>query len=175
MSSLSESSLSLLASESAPPTNTATSAILFAGFIFALAVHLIQYASPLRLTRVLVAAIADTEHAYFEAIESGLLLKSEVYTAGMMLSLQMKGSIIREASLRNSLSYGAAISEFLKGRTFTLLRCIRDAQRLQTHIEILKEAQLRELDHNNDAEIATRAVSLRRRRNHSTSKFWSGH
>ncbi|KAJ7117761.1 hypothetical protein C8R44DRAFT_879301 [Mycena epipterygia] len=42
---------------------------------------------------------------YLEAIETGVLSKFDVYTAWMLLSLQIKVSHIRATTLWNSLSY----------------------------------------------------------------------
>ncbi|KAJ6527196.1 hypothetical protein DFH09DRAFT_1371439, partial [Mycena vulgaris] len=45
-----------------------------------LALCAIYYASPMRLTLVLVAAIAHTETIYLEALEGGVLSNSDVHT-----------------------------------------------------------------------------------------------
>jgi hypothetical protein len=77
MSSIPESSLSFLASDSAPLTSTATKVLLTAVGL-SIAAYTIRCASPMRQTRILVAAITDTEKAYLEAIEAGV---SDVPTA----------------------------------------------------------------------------------------------
>ncbi|KAJ6484949.1 hypothetical protein DFH09DRAFT_1106441 [Mycena vulgaris] len=169
MSSLSEASLTTLAS--APPPSSTTSEVFLGVLGLTLAASTIHYASPMRLTRDLVAAFADAENTYFEAVEAGVLSNSDVHTADMMFSLQIKVSHLREASLRHSLSYRTTISEFLKGRTLTLLHCIREVRALEAHIEILKEEQLRALD----SRIGAGTVSLRRRRTHSRLNFCRGH
>ncbi|KAJ6527252.1 hypothetical protein DFH09DRAFT_1328216 [Mycena vulgaris] len=169
MSSLSETSLSLLAS--APPPSSTTSKVLFGGLALTLALCAIYYASPMRLTLVLIAAIAHTETIYLEALEAGVLSNADVHTAEMMSSLQLKVSHLREASLRHSLSYSTTVSAFLKGRTLTLLQCIREVRALETRIEILKEEQLRALD----SRLGVGTVSLRRRRPHSRLNFCHGH
>ncbi|KAJ6527237.1 hypothetical protein DFH09DRAFT_1414492 [Mycena vulgaris] len=169
MSSLSETSLSLLAS--APPPSSTTSKVLFGGLALTLALCTIYYASPMRLTLVLVAAVAHTETIYLEALEAGVLSNADVHTAEMMSSLQLKVSHLREASLRHSLSYSTTVSAFLKGRTLTLLQCIREVRALETRIEILKEEQLRALD----SRLGVGTVSLRRRRPHSCLNFCRGH
>ncbi|KAJ7860509.1 hypothetical protein B0H13DRAFT_2672060 [Mycena leptocephala] len=66
MSAISEVSVSILASE--PPTSPTTST-LAGGLFLAGATGSIYYASPLRLTRVLVTAITETEKAYLQALE----------------------------------------------------------------------------------------------------------
>ncbi|KAJ6527200.1 hypothetical protein DFH09DRAFT_1328167 [Mycena vulgaris] len=169
MSSLSEASLSVLAST--PPTSSTANKVLFGVFGLTLATCIIYYASSMRLTRVLVAAIANTENTYLEALEAGVLSNSDVHTAEIMSSLQLKVSHIREESLRHSLSYRTTVSEFLKGRTLTLLQCIQEVRALETRIEILKEVQLRALD----PRIGVGTVSLRRRRTHSRLNFCRGH
>ncbi|KAJ7931625.1 hypothetical protein B0H13DRAFT_2308345 [Mycena leptocephala] len=153
-----EACLSILSSALPAPGNTAVLFILV-GLIAAGIVH---YASPLRLTRVLVTAIANLEKIYLEALETGLLSASDSDTAEMLSTLQLKVSKIRETSLRNSLSHSGTVREFFGGRTFSLLGCIREVRALETHIEILKENQLRE-DSSHPLLNRVRAVSLRRR------------
>jgi hypothetical protein len=48
----------------------------------------------------------------------------------------MKGSIMREATLCNSLSSSQALWELIKGHLFTLLQCIWKVQGLKTRIEV---------------------------------------
>jgi hypothetical protein len=48
----------------------------------------------------------------------------------------MKVSIIREATLYNSLSSSQALRELIKGHSFTLLQYIWEVQGLKTHIEV---------------------------------------
>ncbi|KAJ7915615.1 hypothetical protein B0H13DRAFT_2324177 [Mycena leptocephala] len=140
MSAISEVSVSMLASE--PPTSPTTST-LAGGLFLAAATGSIYYASPLRLTRVLVAAITETEKTYLQALETGLLSASDVNTAEMLATLQLKVSTIREVTLSNSLSPYATLREFLMGRTLVIVRCIWEVHAVKTHIEILKEGQLR--------------------------------
>ncbi|KAJ6581741.1 hypothetical protein B0H19DRAFT_516739 [Mycena capillaripes] len=158
MPSITEASLSLLAYEQ--PTSATHRIVLMAIFGLIIVLALIYYMSPIRLTRVLVAALVATEKIYLEALDAGLLSHADVHIAEILSCLQLKVSKIREASLRNSLSWGGALGEFFSGRTFTVLQCIWDVRILATHIEILKEAHLRE---NSSNPLATRAVSLRRR------------
>ncbi|KAJ7255446.1 hypothetical protein B0H12DRAFT_532874 [Mycena haematopus] len=163
MSSFRETEASILASALPASSLTATS-IIFIAFSCASAAALVHYASPIRLTRILVSAIAKTEKKFLAAVETGLLSASDINTTGSMLSiLQDKASAMHEASLRSSLSWRTTLGEFLKGRTFTVLQCIREVRNLQTHIEILGEVKLR-LDNLHPLQ----AVSLRRRNiNHS--------
>ncbi|KAJ7803096.1 hypothetical protein B0H13DRAFT_2389230 [Mycena leptocephala] len=157
MSAISEVSVSILVSE---PLTSPTTSTLAGGLFLAAAAGSIYYASPLRLTRALVAAITETEKAYLQTLETGLLSPSDINTAEMLATLQLKVSTIREATLCNSLSHYATLREFLAGRTLVIVRCIWEVQALKTHIEILKEAQLRaDVSHLPGA----RAVSLRRR------------
>ncbi|KAJ6581730.1 hypothetical protein B0H19DRAFT_1251905 [Mycena capillaripes] len=137
-----EAYLSTFTSE---PNNSAVG-IVFTIFIFTVVVltALLRYASPMRLTCALVDAIVDIEKTYLEAIETGRLSPTDIRTAEMLFSLQLKVSEIREANLRHSLSWDATRREFLSGGTFTVLKCIREVRELATHIEILKEAQFRE-------------------------------
>ncbi|KAJ7300845.1 hypothetical protein DFH08DRAFT_1090406 [Mycena albidolilacea] len=105
----------------------------------------IHYASPQRLTGVLVVAMANVKKTYLEAVENGALCASDAHIAEKFSNLQLEVSIIRQASLRSSLSHYAVLCDVLKGRTFTILRCIHEVHELGTHIEILKESQLREI------------------------------
>jgi hypothetical protein len=152
MSSLPELEACLSILPSALPGGSGNIAVLFTLVIFVIAAGIVHYASPPRLTRVLVAAIANLEKIYLEALETGLLYASDIDTAEMLSSyvpflpqtlffehldsLQLKVSKIREASLRNSLSHSGTLREFFRGHTVTLLRCIREVRVLETHIEV---------------------------------------
>ncbi|KAJ7880062.1 hypothetical protein B0H14DRAFT_2566556 [Mycena olivaceomarginata] len=100
------------------------------------------YASPQRLTHGLVDAMANVKKNYLEAVENGALCASDAHTAATFSSLQLEVSTIRKASLHSSLSHYAMLCDFLKGRTFTVLRCLHKVRELETHIEILKESRL---------------------------------
>jgi hypothetical protein len=75
-----EACLSILSSALPAPGNTAVLFILV-GLVAAGIVH---YASPLRLTRVLVTAIANVEKIYLDALELGVLSASDIDTAEML-------------------------------------------------------------------------------------------
>jgi hypothetical protein len=77
-----DAALSILASD-LPDKSTAiaVAAILLVAVI---AVALLYYLSPMRLARVLIAAISATEKSYLEALETGLLSVSDVHTAEML-------------------------------------------------------------------------------------------
>jgi hypothetical protein len=154
-----EACLSILSSAlPAPGTDTTNTAVLISLVIFVAAAGTVHYASPPRLTRVLVTAIANVEKTYLDALETGLLSASDIDTAEMLStcapctlhshyfqsldSLQLKVSKIREASLRNSLSHSGTLREFFGGRTFTLLGCIREVRVLETHIEVFTSSSL---------------------------------
>ncbi|KAJ7300870.1 hypothetical protein DFH08DRAFT_828063 [Mycena albidolilacea] len=109
------------------------------------AAGIIHYASPQRLTGVLVVAMADVKKTYLEAVENGALCASDAPIAEVFSNLQLEVSTIRQASLLSSLSRYAMLCDVLKGRTFTILRCLHEVHELGTHIEILKESQLREI------------------------------
>jgi hypothetical protein len=49
-----------------------------------IAAGIVHYASPPRLTRVLITAIANLEKTYLEALETGLLSASDIDTAEML-------------------------------------------------------------------------------------------
>ncbi|KAJ6581752.1 hypothetical protein B0H19DRAFT_1251928 [Mycena capillaripes] len=133
MEDISGASLSIVASELPPTPKT-----VFTIFAISGAAAFIHYTSPMRLTRVLVGAMAVTEETYLEALETGLLSASDVHAIGTLLSiLQLKVSEIREESLDNSRSNWKACSGFFKGRSLTILRCIWEVRDLETHIEVL--------------------------------------
>ncbi|KAJ7880041.1 hypothetical protein B0H14DRAFT_3858294 [Mycena olivaceomarginata] len=140
MPSLPEASLSIIASDL--PVNSTPWVV---GGGLSLMIGTAYYASPQRLTRVLVDTMADVKKKYLEAVENGVLCASDAHTAGTFSSLQLEVSTIRQASLHSSLSHYAMLCDFLKGRTFSILRCIHELHELGTHIEILKESQRREI------------------------------
>ncbi|KAJ7091487.1 hypothetical protein B0H15DRAFT_1021508 [Mycena belliarum] len=168
MAALSETSLSLIAS--APLTSaTATKALLEVLLVLTAVYYIFHLTSPSRLLRALLAAIAELESSYIDALERGAFSPSDLSIAATLAALQLKVSTIREAALRNSLSYRAALREFLKGQTLTMLQCIHEVRVLGTHIEllyqqILKEAHLRASSPDVEAfESVTRAVAVRQR------------
>ncbi|KAJ7117803.1 hypothetical protein C8R44DRAFT_879340 [Mycena epipterygia] len=122
-----------------------------------MATAIINRASPMRLTPLLVAAIEDAERTYLDASEAGIISKSDVNAGAMLSSLQIKVSTIRKESLRNSLSIPQEVREFCKGRTFTILNCIREVRKFEADIEILKEEHL----HDPDLWVGIGMVSLR--------------
>jgi hypothetical protein len=78
---LPEASLSILASDL---PNNSTTQFVAAVLLVAVVVFIVHYASPRRLTRVLVTAIASVEKTYFDALETGLLSPSDVHMAEML-------------------------------------------------------------------------------------------
>ncbi|KAJ7880031.1 hypothetical protein B0H14DRAFT_3129520, partial [Mycena olivaceomarginata] len=139
MPSLPETSLSIIADL---PVNSTPWAV---GGGLSLMIGAAYYASPQRLTRVLVDAMADVKKKYLEAVENGALCVSDAHTAATFSSLQLEVSTIRKASLHSSLSHYAMLCDFLKGRTFTVLRCLHKVRELETHIEVCKLSLARPL------------------------------
>ncbi|KAJ7803045.1 hypothetical protein B0H13DRAFT_1931580 [Mycena leptocephala] len=137
---------------------TATSIILAAFVTPAVAAAAIHYVSPQRLTEVLIAALSKAENTYVDVLQMGLLSATETE---VLYTLQRKVSAIHVATMRDSLSWRAGLQGFFKGRTLTVLSCIREVQGFETQIKILKEAHLRESNLN---PLCTRAVSLDFRR-----------
>ncbi|KAF7328648.1 hypothetical protein MSAN_02473400 [Mycena sanguinolenta] len=159
MSTIPETSLSIL-SQSNPPSTTWT----FTGILLAIsaATAAVYYASPTHLTRVLVSALADTEKAYFAAAENGVLCVSTADVAERLSILQLKVSALREASLRSSISLLFTLCDtFNVRRSFAVLRCLGEVRELGTHIEISNETQLREINSHPLSDRTT--ISLRRR------------
>ncbi|KAF7370453.1 hypothetical protein MSAN_00677000 [Mycena sanguinolenta] len=155
MSSISEASFATLA-----PNSTSTPWGLLIGIVGVA----IYYASPMRLTGILVAAMADTEKTYLAAVENGVICASTDTDITERLSvLQLEVSVIRETSLRISLSLVSALYDsFNIRRTVAILRHLHEVHRLGTYIQISNESQLREIDSRRP--LPTRAsISLRRR------------
>ncbi|KAJ7117756.1 hypothetical protein C8R44DRAFT_738635 [Mycena epipterygia] len=144
MSSLSETTLESVLTSAPPMSATASKVIIGVLVLTTMMAFIVHLASPMRLTRVLVAAISNAEQTYLEAIETGVLSQSDVHITGMLSSLEIKVSHIREATLRNSLSRFGALCDFFQGRSFTVVQCIREVRELEAHIEILKEERLRD-------------------------------
>ncbi|KAJ7509926.1 hypothetical protein B0H11DRAFT_2216790 [Mycena galericulata] len=158
MTHISETSLSLIAS--ALPASTTDKSILIGVLLVVAGSEILHYASPMRLTRILVAAIGHAEETYTKAMEAGVLSDVHIET---LLNLQIKVSEIRQESLHNSLSPRLALWKYVQGRTLSVLHCISEVRKLETDIEILKEAQLRRDIPLTSGTTAAVTVSLRRR------------
>ncbi|KAF7341983.1 hypothetical protein MVEN_01785300 [Mycena venus] len=141
------------------PISTLASVLPTKALVVGLAVGVIAmvvyYMSPLHLTILLKAAIDYAWEAYIEAHEMGLVSDNETETLHL---LQLQVFAINEETLRNSLSWWAALHDFRRGRTFVLLRCICEVRTFETHMKILKESHLRV-----ESNLNPRAVFLRRR------------
>ncbi|KAJ7622923.1 hypothetical protein DFH06DRAFT_1143025 [Mycena polygramma] len=81
----------------------------------------VRYASPARLTAILDDAISKAKAAHDEAVEAGQISRSQMRT---FKNLKREVSAIKVETLRDSQSYWRLLSGFVKGRTFTVLRCI---------------------------------------------------
>ncbi|KAJ6514979.1 hypothetical protein C8R47DRAFT_1063747 [Mycena vitilis] len=132
MASIGEDLVSLL--ESAIPTST-TSSLLTWAFILALASCAVFYASPIWFTDALIAALHETEETHLRAIEAGIISGSDSHTK-LLTELQMKVSLMREATLCSSLSDSHTLWDLAKGHPFALLQCIWEVQSLKTRIEV---------------------------------------
>ncbi|KAJ6488077.1 hypothetical protein DFH09DRAFT_1105772 [Mycena vulgaris] len=108
-----------------------TNKILLGVLVLTMVAYIVHYVSPMRLTRVLVAAIADTEKMYLVALEEGVLSKSDIRTAETLASLQVKAAL-------------------------SLCSNVSEVRRLETDIEIMKERWLRDLDTHIGVGTATR-------------------
>ncbi|KAJ7251262.1 hypothetical protein C8J57DRAFT_1666294 [Mycena rebaudengoi] len=102
-----------------------------------------RYISPTRLTRVLVALMHETDATYIGAMEARVI-PCDV-DAEALSKLQIKISELRKQSLGNSLSTRKMLAEFLRGRSLSLYRWIRDVQDLKTQIEVHISTRSREL------------------------------
>ncbi|KAJ7690457.1 hypothetical protein B0H14DRAFT_3532297 [Mycena olivaceomarginata] len=135
MPSLPEASLSIIASDL--PVNLTLWAV---GGGLSMRIVAAYYASPQRLTHVLVDAMTDVKKKYLEAVKNRALC--DAHTAARFSNLQLEVSTIRKVSLHSSLSHYAMLCDFLKGRTFTVLRSLYKVREFETHIEILNESRL---------------------------------
>ncbi|KAJ7509929.1 hypothetical protein B0H11DRAFT_2270253 [Mycena galericulata] len=145
------------------PTSTAAKVILVASTIACMA-YIIRAISPAYLTCILVSSLAAAEHALLHTVESGTFRSEYAVLTERLTSLQLDVSLLREASLCDSLSYWAPFSQFFKfRRALAVLRCIQEVRALETDIEILKEFQLRELSLEASTAVAAQTISMRRR------------
>ncbi|KAJ7509937.1 hypothetical protein B0H11DRAFT_2184387 [Mycena galericulata] len=161
MSPLNDPSASSLVT-AALPTSTAAKIILVM-FTIACMAYIIRIISPAHRTCILVSSLAAAEHTLLHTVEAGTFRSEYVVPAERLTGLQLDVSILREAALRDSLSYWDSFSQFFKfRRALAILRYIQEVRALKTHIEILNELQLRELLHEAET-AAARTISMRRR------------
>ncbi|KAJ7654556.1 hypothetical protein DFH06DRAFT_1474474 [Mycena polygramma] len=106
--------------------------------IFVVILNVVHYASPTRLTDILVDAISKAETACVEAFRAGHLSRSQ---KAKFENLKREVSVIRRETLHNSRSYWRLLWGFMKGRTFTVLLCIWKVRNFETELEIQKEAR----------------------------------
>ncbi|KAJ6581704.1 hypothetical protein B0H19DRAFT_1251884 [Mycena capillaripes] len=125
-----EASVSVIASEL--PNNLSIK-VLVAIFIFAVIVVILHYASPQRLTDVLVDAMTKLKKTSAEALETDHLSGSEIET---LKTLKRKVSAVQAETLSSSRSYWKPIYNFFKFRTLTVLVCIREVRDFEKHIKI---------------------------------------
>ncbi|KAJ6518989.1 hypothetical protein C8R45DRAFT_1085055 [Mycena sanguinolenta] len=136
MSTLSEISLSLLSqsNSSCPPWTFSVTGVLLAISVAAVGLYC---ASPTRLTRGLVSALAAVKNAYLDGAENGFVLSADVDVAERLAVLQLKVFTIRETSLRSSLSALSALCDMFNiRRSVAVFRCLG---------EISNESQLRDI------------------------------
>ncbi|KAJ7846392.1 hypothetical protein B0H14DRAFT_2772630, partial [Mycena olivaceomarginata] len=119
------------------PVSTLTSMLptkLLIAFLVVAGTTMIIYSMlPLRLADTLIALITGAEETYIEAHGMGILSAADTE---MLAILQLEVSTVTESTLRNSLSWRAALRDFLHGRTFTLLWWIREVKQFETHIKV---------------------------------------
>ncbi|KAJ6518979.1 hypothetical protein C8R45DRAFT_918076 [Mycena sanguinolenta] len=166
MSTLPETSLSLLSQ-----SNSTSPPWTFTGILFAISVAAaaLNYASPTCLTRVLVSALAEVERAYLVGVENGLAFSADNDIAERLTVLQLKVSILREISLRRSLSIFSVLYDMFNiYRSISVLRCLREVRQMGTYVDIFNESQLRDITSAPESRcqcpLANRTtISLRRR------------
>ncbi|KAJ6581708.1 hypothetical protein B0H19DRAFT_1251889 [Mycena capillaripes] len=93
----------------------------------------IHYASPKRLTGILIDAMAQLKKTSSDVFEAGRLSAPEIEKLRL---LKHKLSAIQAETLEDSRSYLGTICRVLKGRTFTMLFCIWEVRDLEMHIKI---------------------------------------
>ncbi|KAJ7781878.1 hypothetical protein DFH07DRAFT_935740 [Mycena maculata] len=128
---------------SALPSTSATNVLILIVIIGMLIASVVCYASPTRLTKKLVASLYDAETLYHDVVETGVVSTSDTAQVQkfeeleeLLAKLQLKVSEIRTATLRNSLPKRTALAEFLRGASFTILRCLEDVEGFKARIEI---------------------------------------
>ncbi|KAF7366481.1 hypothetical protein MSAN_00905300 [Mycena sanguinolenta] len=92
----------------------------------------IYYMRPLRLAKILDAAMAETNKAYGKAHKKGLRSPTETE----MDALRRKVHSLAEETRNSSNSWGAALCYFVRGRPFTLLYHIREVENIKARIQI---------------------------------------
>ncbi|KAJ6581750.1 hypothetical protein B0H19DRAFT_1370000 [Mycena capillaripes] len=95
---------------------------------------IVHYASPKRLTAILIVAMAELKKTYVKALDTGHISASETERFNV---LKHRVSAIKKETLVDSRSYMKSICGFLKGRTLTVLLCIWEVEDLETQIKIL--------------------------------------
>ncbi|KAJ7819015.1 hypothetical protein B0H13DRAFT_2292330 [Mycena leptocephala] len=113
MPTIPDAPFSMVANSALPITATTT--ILAAFITPAVAAATIHYASPQRLTEVLIAALSRAENTYVDVLQMGLLSVTETEA---LYTLQRKVSAIHVATMRDSLSWRAGLQGFFKGRYY---------------------------------------------------------
>ncbi|KAJ7142191.1 hypothetical protein C8R46DRAFT_1360824 [Mycena filopes] len=127
------------------PLSPATAAKIMLAIIgLILIAVVVLYASPANQTCKLSAAMTSLEKVFGEIALAGFpgLSPHDVQTlvSGMqLLRIQVGG--LREQRLHSSRAWGTALSEFLRGRSIALYRCIENVKDFETRLEILKEKQ----------------------------------
>ncbi|KAJ6514962.1 hypothetical protein C8R47DRAFT_1313360 [Mycena vitilis] len=94
----------------------------------------VRFASPARLTAILEDSISKAKAAHDEAVEAGQISRSQMRA---FKNLKREVSAIRVETLRGSQSYWGLLSGFLKGRTFTVLRCIWKVKKFESELEVI--------------------------------------
>ncbi|KAJ7860506.1 hypothetical protein B0H13DRAFT_2672057 [Mycena leptocephala] len=137
MSPIPETPISIVASAL---LNNITIKVLVAITIIAVIAVIIHYASPQRLTDILLADMAKAKKTYLEAhaADTTGISASEMEK---LHNLQRKVSAIHVETLHNSRSHWKTFRGFCKGRTLTVLGCIWKVRDLETQIKILKESK----------------------------------
>ncbi|KAJ6581733.1 hypothetical protein B0H19DRAFT_1251908 [Mycena capillaripes] len=99
---------------------------------------IIHYASPKRLTDILVVAMAELKKTYVKALDTGHISAFETERFNTM---KCKVSTIQAETLDDSRLYLKTICGFLKGRTFTVLLCIWEVEDLERQIKFAGQIQ----------------------------------
>ncbi|KAJ7915618.1 hypothetical protein B0H13DRAFT_2270256 [Mycena leptocephala] len=108
---------------------------------------IIHYASPQRLTDILLADMAKAKKTYLEAhaADTTGISASEMEK---LHNLQRKVSAIHVETLHNSRSNWKTFRGFCKGRTLTVLGCIWKVRDLETHIKIWVATDIERIQNN---------------------------
>ncbi|KAJ7488429.1 hypothetical protein FB451DRAFT_1227273 [Mycena latifolia] len=132
---------------------TALHAILASIFVFALLLYLLRKTALSKATEEMHATMCSTEWIYYLVVEAGIFDQGSEDIYRDLEQLRVKASLLREQSLRASLSFLAGILAFCGGLSLRIMHCTAEAKVLKTRIEIAREEGLRRIHTKQTSEV----------------------